>query len=125
MVMKSKTILTGISCGVGTAIIASYVIFSLLNVPDYGVEIDAIKVQDLVAISNVRITNTGKLPLTELKVDMGEGDIQQIDALAPGKTIWVSPKAQNLVSVTLTTREGLAATRDFREPITMVEVGPG
>lgn len=125
MAMKSKTMLIGISCGVGAAIIASYVIFSLLNIPDYGVEIDAIKVQDLVAISNVRITNTGKLPLTELKVDMGEGDIQQIDTLAPGKTIWVSPKAQNLVSVTLTTKEGLFAVRDFREPIAMVEVGPG
>jgi hypothetical protein len=123
--MKSKMMLILMSCGVGTAIIASYVTFSLLNIPDYGVEIDAIKVQDLVAISNVRITNTGKLPLTELKVDMGEGDIQHIDVLAPGKTIWVSPKAQNLVSVTLTTKEGLAATRDFREPIIMVEVGPG
>lgn len=56
---------------------------------------------------------------------MGEGDIQHIGILEPGKTIWVSPKAQNLVSVTLTTKEGLSATRDFREPIAMVEVGPG
>lgn len=80
------------TCGVGATIVASYVIFSLLNIPDYGVEIDAIKVRDLVAISNVRITNTGKLPLTELTVNMG-GDIQHIDILAPGKTIWVSPKA--------------------------------
>lgn len=125
MVAKLKKILIGMSCGAGTAIIASYVIFLILNAPDYGVEIDAIKVQDLVAISNVRITNTGKLSLTELKVDMGEGDIQHIDILEPGKTTWVSPKAQNLVSVTLTTKEGLSATRDFREPITMVEVGPG
>lgn len=56
---------------------------------------------------------------------MGDGDIQHIDILAPGKTIWVSSKAQNLVSVTLITKKGLFATRDFREPITMVEVGPG
>lgn len=125
-IMKPKTMLIGISCGIGAAAVASYVILSLLlNVPDYGVEIDAIKVQDIVAISNVRITNTGRLPLTELAVDMGEGDIQRLDILAPGKTIWVSPKAQNLVSVKLTTKEGLVATRDFREPITMVEVGPG
>lgn len=51
---------------------------------------------------------------------LGEDDIQHIDILAPGKTIWVSPKAQNLVSVTLTTKEVLVATRDFRESITMV-----
>jgi hypothetical protein len=125
MIVKSKTMLICMACGVAATIVASYVIFSLLNIPDYGVEIDAIKVQDLVAISNVRITNTGKLPITELTVNMGEGDVQHIDVLEPGKTIWVSPKAQNLVSVTLTTKEGLAATRDFREPITMVEVGPG
>lgn len=49
--MKSKTTLIGMSCGAGTAIIALYVIFPLLNTPDYGVEIDAIKVRDLVAIS--------------------------------------------------------------------------
>lgn len=122
--MKTKTI---VICALSAIIvIASYAIFSLfINIPDYGVEIDAIKVQDLVEISNVRITNTGKLTLTELVVDMGEGDIQRFDRLEPGKTIWVSPKAQNLVSVTLTTHEGLVVTRDFREPIAMVEVGPG
>jgi hypothetical protein len=121
--MRSKT-LVGIAGGVCAAIIITVVFSLFLNIPDYGVEIDAIKVQDLVAISNVRITNTGKLPLTELVVDMGEGDIQRIASLEPGKTVWVSPKAQNLVSVTLTTKEGIVATRDFREPITMVEVGP-
>lgn len=116
--------LIGVSSGI--AAIVSYVVFSVfVNIQDYDVEIDAIKVQDLVEISNVRITNTGKLPLTELVVDMGEGDIQRFDSLEPGKTIWVSPRAQNLVSVTLTTNEGIVATRDFREPITMVEVGPG
>jgi len=109
----------------GALIIASYVIFSFLNIPDYRVEIDAIKVQDLVAISNVRITNTGKLALSEIKIDMGDGDIQHIDILTPGKTIWISPKAQNLISVTLTTKEGLVATQDFREPISIAEVGPG
>lgn len=122
--MRSKTMLIGVSSGI--VAIVSYVVFSVfVNIQDYDVEIDAIKVQDLVEISNVRITNTGKLPLTELVVDMGEGDIQRFDSLEPGKTIWVSPRAQNLVSVTLTTNEGIVATRDFREPITMVEVGPG
>ncbi len=122
--MNSKTTLIYISC-IGASIVALYMIFSIINIPDYGVEIDAIKVQDFVSISNVRITNTGKLALTEIKIDMGEGDVQLIDILAPGKTIWISPKAQNLISVTLTTKEGLTATRDFREPIAMVEVGPG
>jgi hypothetical protein len=123
---NSKIKMAGILAGIGTAVIISYALFNMMiNVPDYNVEIDAIKVQDLVSISNVRITNTGKKPLTDLVVDMGQGDIQRFEDLEPGKTIWVSPKAQNLISVTLKTNEGLFATRDFREPITMVEVGPG
>jgi hypothetical protein len=123
--MNSKIRLIIVACCIAAIAAVSYAVFSLfLNKPDYGVEIDAIKVQDLVAISNVRITNTGRLPLTDLVVSMGEGDIQRFDSLEPGKTIWVSPKAQNLISVTLITKEGVVATRHFREPITMVEVGP-
>lgn len=111
--------------GVATSALVAVAIFVLVNVPEYGIEIDAIKVEDLVAISNVRITNTGRMPLSELTIDMGQGDIQRLDSLEPGKTVWLSPKAQNLVSVTVTTKEGLVATKDFREPISMVEVGPG
>ncbi|MEM2785941.1 MAG: hypothetical protein QXW37_05750 [Candidatus Nitrosotenuis sp.] len=114
-----------ISIGGSAAAVVVFAVIMLTNIPEYGLEIDAIKVEDLVAISNVRITNTGKMPLTELLIDMGQGDVQYLDSLEPGKTVWISPKAQNLVSVTVTTKEGLVATKDFREPISMVEVGPG
>ncbi|MEM3064979.1 MAG: hypothetical protein QW177_06360 [Candidatus Nitrosotenuis sp.] len=109
----------------GSAAVTALAAIMLVNIPEYGLEIDAIKVEDLVAISNVRITNTGRMPLTELLIDMGQGDIQRLERLEPGKTVWISPKAQKLVSVTVTTKEGLVATKDFREPISMVEVGPG
>ena len=116
-----KPLIIGVSVGIGILAIAlAVVVPSILNVPDYRVEIDAIMVKELVSISNVRVTNTGKLPLTGLIVDMGEGDIQSFEKLDPGKTIWVSPKAQNLVSVTVTSKEGLKAVQDFREPIGMV-----
>lgn len=118
---SSKPLITGISVGIGVLAVALVIVIpSILNVPDYRVEIDAVKVKELVNISNVRVTNTGKLPLTELIVDMGEGDVQSFEKLDPGKTIWVSPKAQNLVSVTVTSKEGLRAVQDFREPIGMV-----
>lgn len=111
-------------CGSAAAVVV-FATIMLVNIPEYGLEIDAIKVEDLVAISNVRITNTGRMPLTELLIDMGQGDVQRLDSLEPGKTVWISPRAQKLVSVTVTTKEGLVATKDFREPISMVEVGPG
>ncbi|MFN3653778.1 MAG: hypothetical protein ACK4TO_00435 [Candidatus Nitrosotenuis sp.] len=50
-------------CG-STAAVVVFAIIMLVNIPEYGLEIDAIKVEDLVAISNVRITNTGRMPLS-------------------------------------------------------------
>ncbi|HXG74168.1 MAG TPA: hypothetical protein VNK44_05085 [Candidatus Nitrosotenuis sp.] len=63
-----------------------------------------------------------QMPLTDLLIDMGQGDMQRLES---GKTVWISPKAQKLVSVTVTTKEGLVTTKDLREPISMVEVGLG
>lgn len=122
----SKPLLIGIVTGIGVLAISLAIILPLLiNVPDYRVEIDAVKVSDLVEISNVRITNTGKLPLTDITVNMGQGDIQSFAKLEPGKTVWVSPRAQNLVSVTVTSAEGVLQVQDFREPASMVAFGPG
>lgn len=124
--VQSRPAFVGLLGGMAIAAIAiAFVITSILNVPDYRVEVDALKVQELVSISNVRITNTGKLPLTELTVNMGEGDIQSFKKLDPGQTIWVSPKAQNLQSVTVTSNEGIRVIKDFREPMGMVAFGPG
>ena len=114
--------------GVPIAIIVAVIVLtvpSLVMVPDYRIDVDAVKVQDLVQISNVRITNTGKLPVTGLSVNMGSGDIQFFDRLEPGKTIWVSPRAETLATVTVSTREGVFVIKDFREPASMVAFGPG
>jgi hypothetical protein len=107
------------------AIILAIVIPPIVMIPDYRIEVDAIKVQDIVQISNVRITNTGKLALTNIRVDFGEGDIQVFNKLEAGKTIWISPKASILTTVTVTTSEGITLVKDFREPIGMVAFGPG
>lgn len=114
--------------GVPIAIIVAVIVLtvpSLVMVPDYRIDVDAVKIQDLVQISNVRITNTGKLPVTGLSVNMGTGDIQFFDKLEPGKTIWVSPRAETLATVTVSTREGVFVIKDFREPASMVAFGPG
>jgi len=123
---QSRTKLIGVSVGsVIVVIILAIVIPPMIMIPNYRVEVDAIKIQDVVQISNVRITNTGKLALTELKVDFGEGDIQVFNKLEAGKTIWVSPKASILTTVTVTTNEGIMLVKDFREPVGMVAFGPG
>ena len=120
-----KSVIIGIPTGLGIFIILIFIlIIPYLETPNYRLDIDAVKVNDLVQISNVRISNTGKLPLTELTADMGGGDIQFIKKLDPGKTIWLSPKTQKLVSVTVTSKEGVKATKDFRQPSSMVAFGP-
>lgn len=119
----SKPLLIGIPIAVALAF--AFLIPSYFIVPDYRVEVDAIKVQDVVAISNVRVTNTGKLPLTKLSVNMGAGDVQFFEKLEPGNTIWVSPKAEVLSSVTVTSAEGVLIVKDFHQPVSMVAFGPG
>ena len=122
---RPKSVIIGVPIGLGIFVILIFIlIIPYLQTPNYRLDIDAIKVSGLVQISNVRISNTGKLALTELKVDMGAGDIQFIEKLDPGKTIWLSPKAQELVSITATTKEGVKVTKDFRQPVSMVAFGP-
>lgn len=125
--MKQKTI-RWLGVAVGSAIVViilAIVIPPMAIIPDYRLEIDAIKVQDVVQISNVRITNTGKFVVTDLRVDFGEGDIQVFSKLEAGKTIWVSPRASSLTTVSVTTSEGVTLVKDFREPVGMVAFGPG
>jgi hypothetical protein len=117
-----------IGASVGSAIviiILGIIIPPMVMIPDYRLDVDAIKVQDVVQISNVRITNTGKFVLTDLRIDFGEGDVQVFNKLEAGKTIWVSPKASSLTTVSVTTSEGLTLVKDFREPVGMVAFGPG
>lgn len=121
---KIKLIVVSV-CSAIVAITLAIIIPTIAIIPDYRIEVDAIKVQDVVQISNVRITNTGKLVLTDLRVDFGEDDIQFFNKLEAGKTIWISPKASILTTVTVTTSEGITLVKDFREPVGMVAFGPG
>lgn len=121
---KIKLIVVSV-CSAIVAITLAIIIPTIAIIPDYRIEVDAIKVQDVVQISNVRITNTGKLVLTDLRVDFGDGDIQFFNKLEAGKTIWISPKASILTTVTVTTSEGITLVKDFREPVGMVAFGPG
>lgn len=121
---RSKLIIVSVGSAIAIVSLAIF-IPPLIMIPDYRVKVDAIKIQDVVQISDVRITNTGKLVLTDLKVNFGEGDVQSFARLEAGKTIWVSPKASSLTTVTVTTSEEITLVKYFREPVSMVAFGPG
>ncbi|HJU58237.1 MAG TPA: hypothetical protein VJ583_00685 [Nitrososphaeraceae archaeon] len=86
----------------------------------YSLEIDAIK--DKTDISGtmyrVKVTNTGTNPLTGLKVNLGKGDIQNMDLLEPGQSFFFYPKPDTNTSIVkVTTTEGIEKESNYRSPL--------
>ena len=90
------------------------------NKKPYSLEIDATK--DKTDISGtmyrVKVTNTGINPLTGLKVNLGKGDIQNLDLLEPGQSFFFYPKPDtNTTIVKVTTTEGIEIESNYRSPM--------
>ena len=86
----------------------------------YSLKIDAIK--DKTDISGtmyrVKVTNTGTNHLTGLKVNLGKGDIQNMDLLEAGQSFFFYPKPDtNTTIVKVTTREGIEKESNYRSPL--------
>jgi hypothetical protein len=108
---------------IGLSIVILVVLFLNLkeqNKKPYSLEIDATK--DKTDISGtmyrVKVTNTGINPLTGLKVNLGKGDIQNLDLLEPGQSFFFYPKPDtNTTIVKVTTTEGIEIESNYRSPM--------
>ena len=108
---------------IGFSIVLLAVLFFILKELDkkpYSLEIDAIK--DKTDISGtfyrVKVTNTGTNPLTGLKVNLGKGDIQNMDLLEPGQSFFFYPKPDTNTSIVkVTTTEGIEKESSYRSPL--------
>jgi hypothetical protein len=108
---------------IGLSIVILVVLFLNLkeqNKKPYSLEIDATK--DKTDISGtmyrVKVTNTGTNPLTGLKVNLGKGDIQNLDLLESGKSFFFYPKPDtNTTIVKVTTTEGIEIESNYRSPM--------
>jgi hypothetical protein len=108
---------------IGLSIVILIVLFFSLkeqNKKPYSLEIDATK--DKTDISGtmyrVKVTNTGKNPLTGLKVNLGKGDIQTMDLLESGQSFFFYPKPDtNTTIVKVTTTEGIEIESMYRSPM--------
>jgi hypothetical protein len=108
---------------IGFSIVILAVLFFILKEIDkkpYSLEIDAIK--DKTDISGtfyrVKVTNTGTNPLTGLKVNLGKGDIQNMDLLEPGQSFFFYPKPDTNTSIVkVTTIEGIEKESSYRSPL--------
>lgn len=90
------------------------------NKEQYSLEIDAIKDKTDIAgtFYRVKLTNTGTSPLTELKVNLGKGDIQNMDLLEPGQSFFFYPKPDTNTSIVkVTTAEGIKKESNYRSPL--------
>jgi hypothetical protein len=108
---------------IGISIIILVSLFFILkeqNKKPYSLEIDAIK--DKTDISGtfyrVKVTNSGTNPLTGLKVNLGKGDIQNMDLLEPGQSFFFYPKPETNTSIVkVTTTEGIEKESNYRSPV--------
>jgi hypothetical protein len=106
--------------GGGVAVLTIFLLFSVFAVAtqNYAINVDPIKDnQYLFSTGRVMITNTGKLPLTNIVVNYGS-KLDKLTSLSPGENAMLSPPENStLKSVTVTADHGLSVTKDYRTPL--------
>ena len=92
----------------------------LTNKKEFDLNIDALKEeQSLFTHTRVTITNTGKQPLTDIKVDYGN-KTETVKSLEPGQSYPLSPPAgSDLEKIIVTSDQGINITKEYRTPIKM------
>lgn len=92
-----------------------------ITTQDYDIFVDPFKdQQSLFVMGRVTIQNTGSLSLTNVKINFGNGDIQELGTLIPGEKIIVSPPDDNPMEfVMVSTDEGIFVNKSYRSPSKM------
>lgn len=108
------------AAGLGTvsAIMVGLILLSTIPTENYSLDVDPMKdEQSLFVNARVVLTNTGKMPLTNLRVDYGS-TTESVSRLDPGQKVSLSPPSgSNLNTVVVSTSEGINVTKDYRKPI--------
>ena len=125
MIMPMYSTIILASVGGATLVIIVVLLSSVFAVAtkDYAIDIDPIKDnQNLFNTARVTVTNTGKLPLTNIVVNYGGGTganaIQKLASLSPGEKVLLSPpESSALKSVTVIADHGVSITKAYRTPI--------
>lgn len=108
------------AAGLGTvsAIMVGLLLLSTIPTENYSLDVDPMKdEQSLFVDARVVLTNTGKMPLTNLRVDYGS-TTESVSRLDPGQKVSLSPPSgSNLNTVVVSTSEGINVTKDYRKPI--------
>ena len=103
-------------------IIVVFVLFPTSTVSgEYGIMVDPTKEkQSLFIMARVTVENTGTLPLTNVEVNYGEGDIDYLGTLKPGQSVILSPPQGNSLQYVIVKADGdIYVSKAYREPIAM------
>ena len=123
--MNTYTIIVCVAAG-GIAAMAAIFGMDILKLSvateKYSVFIDPIiDKQSLFVVGRVTIQNTGSEPLTNVRVNFGDGDTQDLSVLKPGQKIILTPPEKNSMSlVTVSADNGIYETKTYRELPKMV-----
>jgi hypothetical protein len=104
--------------GAVSAIMVGLLLLSTIPTENYSLDVDPMKdEQSLFVNARVVLTNNGKMPLTNLRVDYGS-TTESLSRLDPGQKVSLSPPSgSNLNTVVVSTSEGINVTKDYRKPI--------
>lgn len=88
---------------------------------NYSILVDPFKdPQDLFVMSRVLVENIGNKPLTNVKINFGNEQIEKLGTLVPGQKILVSPPSSSDMSfVIVTSDEGIYVKKYYRTPSKM------
>lgn len=89
---------------------------------DYDLYVDPlIDKQNLFITGRVTIQNTGAEPLSNVRVNFGEGDTLELGVLDSGEKVIVSPPSENAMEyVVVTADPDIVVSKAYREPPKMV-----
>jgi hypothetical protein len=110
-----------LAIGIISVILVTIFIFNnsiFSNKNEFDLEIDALKEeQSLFTHTRATITNTGKQPLTNIKVNYGNKS-ETVRNLEPGQSYPLSPPAgSDLQRIIVTSEQGINITKEYRTPI--------
>ena len=119
---------TTIICVVIGAIVSMAVIFGMdvlkmnVSTEKHSIFIDPIiDKQSLFVVGRVTVQNTGSEPLTNVRVNFGDGDIQEIPTIKQGQKIILTPPQDNSMEfVTISADNGIYKSKAYRELPKMV-----
>ncbi len=123
--VSQYTIILGVIVGIIGIMAAIYgldVLKMSVSVQDYDIFVDPIiDKQNLFITARVTIQNTGSQPLTNLRVNFGDGDTLDLELLTPGQKIIVSPPHDNSMQfVQVYGDNNIFVSKEYREPPKMV-----